>query len=578
MRPPKYPKDLSTILEVDSTSQGEERNKEGWIMSTSKSFCALVSALMAADGKFGPKNMNATLLDVLDKAQETNSANPDKLRKIAQYREMILAKGCGDVTMSQLLSHRSGLLQGPGYLSANHQFKDDNFALLSSSMLTFDETKKGKVFSYGNTTYVLAEELIGLVSDLPDGYYAELETRVFDPLGLFHTKSIYASEEATNSASPIILVKGVMGVDSTMPDEDAAVYPLTNTATGNIPLSAGGLCSSIGDLEIYSAALSKMICGIPTPLADAAKAKVIHQFYLDAYKAGEHCVSDSPSVESTYGAPHYSLGIFIGAVDEKGNKIPSRGNEERQCLIRHIGNFPGNDSSMEVVMPFSFSAFESGEAAQFQDVSPQSILSIKQSDVLAKHSLLLMVSNDYLDRMNEYFLSKCAEGENPLEDGWIRYWQHLSAIKHEPISSEWQDKLIAEGKLPKNFARFHDQILAAYEPAQQALQKYVIENFFGEDGIIDPKKVAANLKTAEDFEKVAKAIEEELSRAHAQVAKIFARADKELNIEKGGFVALVAEGRKAKEFEDLPAKSELWQDVVLEERRAKDDSEIVRKR
>ena len=40
-------------------------------MSVSKSFCGATAALMAADGNFGPKKMQASLMEVLDEAKKS---------------------------------------------------------------------------------------------------------------------------------------------------------------------------------------------------------------------------------------------------------------------------------------------------------------------------------------------------------------------------------------------------------------------------------------------------------------------------------------------------------------------------
>ena len=61
----RYPSDLSTIIGANSQSSSEEKEREGWIMSVSKSFCGATAALMAVEGKFGEKRMGATALDVL---------------------------------------------------------------------------------------------------------------------------------------------------------------------------------------------------------------------------------------------------------------------------------------------------------------------------------------------------------------------------------------------------------------------------------------------------------------------------------------------------------------------------------
>ncbi len=216
------PDELATILEVNSSSSEADKAKEGWIMSVSKTFCGATGALMAADGKFGPKKMDATLLDILHEAEESEAkkSHPGRKEKIAEYREMIAIKGCGNVTMSQLLSHRSGLTQGNHYsISGNlsnvelftesYEHEDPKTKLpTKSAIVTFDPAKTGKVFSYCNPGFVLAEDMMSLVADSERGYYGELQDRIIEPLGLKNTKSIYESEE--NICEEGVRVEGVI--------------------------------------------------------------------------------------------------------------------------------------------------------------------------------------------------------------------------------------------------------------------------------------------------------------------------------------------------------------------------------
>ena len=84
------PDELATILEVNSNSSAAEKAKEGWIMSVSKTFCGATATLMAADGDFGSKKMDATLLEVLLHARKQH---PERSEAINKYIETILARG-----------------------------------------------------------------------------------------------------------------------------------------------------------------------------------------------------------------------------------------------------------------------------------------------------------------------------------------------------------------------------------------------------------------------------------------------------------------------------------------------------
>ena len=566
------PDELATILEVNSNSSAAEKAKEGWIMSVSKTFCGATATLMAADGDFGSKKMDATLLEVLLHARKQH---PERSEAINKYIETILARGWDTIKMSELLSHRSGLRQGDDYLEQGNL--NNNLELFKSSNLTFDRSKKGNVFSYCNPGYVLAEDIMSLASNsqlepselAPNsnkGYYAELENRIIIPLGLKHTKSIYESKEAEKSASEIVTIEGVMydwGVKSEKPSQ--RVNPLETTQKGKIALSEGGLCSSVGDLETSFAEFAKLACGInPNRLQpDPAKTKEIHQFYLDSYKAGEKSESDWQSELSIHCAKHYSLGMIIeiDADDERGDAISSYGNEDKQIRFRHLGGQPGNNAVVSATMPFSFADFVSGTADLKEGEGPKLSASISQKDVFAKDSLLTIVSCDYIAEMDRYFAGKCDQKNDKTYNDESRiYNQYFEAARTgKYVAKAWQDNLMEEGRLPKNFGKFHDEIRAAYAPAQEALVAYVKENFCDKNGVIDSAKVAAGLNSAEDFEKVNKVIEREMLQARATVKEIFAKSDRELEVEKRGVLRDGAEvAKKPEARQDLADGTGSW--------------------
>lgn len=309
MKDPKYPHSLSTISAIDSTSLPEEKDHERPIMSVSKSFCGATAALMATDGKFGEKKMNASLMEVLDEAKKS-AANryhdieedpnetiknlekakkeySQRIEKIEQYEETITAKKCGDITMSELLSHRSGLAQEENYFEAGNL---SSLEVFSSKAVSFDRERKDKTWSYCNPAFVFAEDMMSLTSSSNEGYYGELKKRVIEPLNLNHTKSVYESEEAMSSAIDTVVIEGVMYDYGVKSEKTTKSNFFNGTQKGRVALSEGGLCSSINDLETFYEELSKTACGIPSKLTpDPEKAKEVHELYLDAYNAGENC-------------------------------------------------------------------------------------------------------------------------------------------------------------------------------------------------------------------------------------------------------------------------------------------------
>jgi len=541
------PNELATIFETNSSSSEIDKAKEGWIMSVSKTFCGATAALMAADEKFGENKMNATLLDVLNEAEKNH---PDRSGVIGQYRDMVLKKECGSVTMSQLLSHRSGLTQGDDYFTPG---KLSNLEVYNNSeILNFKESKRGNVFSYCNPGFILAEDMMNLVSDSDKGYYEELENRIIKPLGLKHTKSIYESEESKKAASEIVKIEGVVYDWGVKSKDTIRLNPLETNQKGRIALSEGGLCSSVGDLETFYGELSKLACGIPNLLQkDSTKTGEIHGFYLDAYEAGKECKSDSQRELSMHCAKQYSLGVIIDIdmtdKDKDGKPIkptPSQGNENKASIrFGHIGNQPGNDAAVSATMPFSFAKFTSRTVDLEElnaSISQNGVLinaSISQKDVLAKDSLLTIVSCNYIAKMDEYFSGKCDKIEDQTyNDKWRAYNQYWEAARTgKDVAQAWQADLIEWGRLPTNFGTFHDEIRAAYAPAEEALAAYVRENFCNE-GVINSEKVKAGLRTAEDFKEVQKAIEPFLQEAQEKTEKIFTRSDEQLREESESFV------------------------------------------
>gem|GEM_PF-3359106 len=537
----RYPGDLSTIIEANSQSSSEEKEREGWIMSVSKSFCGATAALMAAEGKFGEKRMKATVLDVLQVARERHS---DREAKITKYEKVLTEKGCEHVTLEQLLSHRSGLISQSSYFTNDPKFVGDNPGVIASDSVKFMPEKVGTTFSYGNPTFMLAEDLMSLVSD-SGSYRQELKTRIIDRLGLAHTRPADEMDEPRKVASDVVKIAGVLDYDTANIEpakESSSSNPLTHTQTGEIPLSAGGLCSSVADLEKFSAELAKMICGMSNALtSDHAQAKEVRQLYLDAFDAGEHCVPDGGSDEkAALYAASYSLGIMIGAINDKAEKVSGRNNGRDEFHIWHIGHFSGNASEMHATMPFSFDDFKSGRAAEKSDVAVETNSVITQTDVITKHLILTMPGHDYASQMDEYFLGKTSKDSKFVakEDGecWRKYWQHLdlSTGKNNNLTA-WQNELAAEGKLPKNFADFHAEIIAAYSPAHKALNNYLVENFIDEKtGIIDRDEIAKKFKTAADFEGLRKEVlAPHLTSAQEETQKIFARSEVQLATERG---------------------------------------------
>ena len=506
---PLFKKDLSIISAVNSASQ-ENRDAEYPIMSISKSFCGALSALMAVDGKFGINNINATLLEALETAKR---AHPARIAAIEKYEALILKKNFGGIKISELLSHRAGVSEKMD----NWYQNIDEQKYLNKPLEFFDAelSLKSKAYKYSNSSYHMMEELISLCAD-SGSYYAELKNRILDPLELSHTKLIVESAEAQARTSDMKFIEGVMSDDGvatqTKKYKTIGQYPQQCT----IPIAAGGLCSSVNDLEKYSAELAKMICGLPNGIcADAEKNAALYSYYCQARALGNQVqmADASTSAEMRYAATNYSLGVMLGE------------NANGHLSVKHNGGYTANYSGMEVEMPFSLDDFLAGRVSLPEGQAPKINIEMQQMDTVARHSLLTLVDYAYLKLMASHFISKSSEEEKRkfAPDGIGM--QHFVLLHGEPVYSEWQKHLIDQGKLPKDFAKYHEEIRAAFAPAQEELRRHVVENYFGENGFIDSASIEKNFQTAADFIKVAEVINSGLQAAENQAKAIFTKSE-----------------------------------------------------
>ncbi|MGZ3900169.1 MAG: serine hydrolase domain-containing protein [Bacteroidia bacterium] len=98
-----------------------------------------------------------------------------------------------EVTIKQLLSHRSGL---PNYIYVlNSELYQPNYKMSNSDMYSYLKIKNAKAylkpdkcFNYCNTNYALLALLVEKISGKP--FQAFLKQELFDPLGMRHTATI----------------------------------------------------------------------------------------------------------------------------------------------------------------------------------------------------------------------------------------------------------------------------------------------------------------------------------------------------------------------------------------------------
>ncbi len=467
---PKFPHNISVIDQVDSSSTGEDRDREFPIMSISKSFCGAVSALMAVDGKFGSNGIDATISEALTAAI---SNYPERQERIGQYLQMLEGKGFGDISLSELLTHRSGIIEAKSEPAA---YKDRPVSEFISEKLSMG-TGRGKG-AYLNSGFTLMEEIINLTSD--SGYENELKVKIFDKCELTKTGDLHKSEEAMARVGNVIIMPGMK---LPMKDEISQVLQEYNFAEneplGRVPLSAGGLSSTVNDMEKYSVELAKMIVGKPSALTaglEEEKVQQINKIYdLSADKKMGGTAKEGDS---------YSLGIVIHA--EKDGRF----------VVEHGGSFAANVGMMSVTA-----------STNLQEFSPTILM--EKSDYLTQ---ILVNEKPQTDAViQNYFNSKLSEEEQ----------------KKFPMMGDKENYLIQEKRLPVEFIdsfsgqpSLRDQVLEGFKESSKEMSQHLIEGgYFNEGGVIDGEMVKNNFQNLQQAsEKIAAS-----GREHAE--KVLAKSE-----------------------------------------------------
>lgn len=406
------------------------------IMSISKSFCGAVCALMAADNVFGEKALNASLAEVLERAK-----NPaiDNVEKIENFLEMLRQKNLQDVTIADLLTHKSGI---PDIVLSPERGVDNGDRLsFFADQIPPNEKGRAPQFIYSNTGYEMLEEVINLASN-KGGYLNELRTRILVPLSINQSTGPLVS-------SPAAMAR--IGVVHIAPQKEAPFKGKSAEFRQYIPLelhhqkqgalAAGALCSTINDMEIYARELAKMVAGQNSKLTeslDERAQKAIGGFYRQ--NRGEN--------------PAYSLGLAI--VDN------GRGN----CVITKGGRFPGNKSDMAITMPFSLDQFMRGETQMGANQELTTLLymqqrcfEVDQLNDLYQDSLRQLFSA--LDpELEKKFLTK-NEDQKPQNNEWRK------------SLNQWRDELISSGKLPESFCQFQEKLCDNFGKATQNIYQYL---------------------------------------------------------------------------------------------------------
>ncbi len=434
--------DPLTVQYAAQDSREEVRRQQFPIMSTSKSFCGAVCSLMALDGKFGENGINATLQEVLMVAQKPELGE-ERSAKIANYLAMLQDKGLQDVRMSDLLSHRSGV---DDILLSYDRERDyaDKFNFFSDKIKKRDPDVPYATsgFKYSNTGYELLEEMVNFASD-QGGYLSELRQRVLQPLGISATTTaLVSSPEALGRVGTVHIPperRAPFDKEGESSSDFRSYSPLELHQGRQGSLAAGALCSTIEDMEIYSAELAKMISGQPSKLTAGKTPQEIqdvHQFYKDSR-----------------GDNGYSLGVAI--VDNKG-----------QCVIQKGGRFPGNKSDMAITMPFSFDDFMQDKTDVLQTEDSRSHVYMQQRCFVVDD-----LNEKYQDALRGYF----SEVDPAIANEFVRINDKGNPENNEWRKSlnQWRDRLIENEKLAPDFKESQEEICQKLGKACKEIYNYL---------------------------------------------------------------------------------------------------------
>jgi len=427
-KPPiKFPQDLSILERVDLNSVGEDRNKIFPIMSISKSFCGAVCALMAVDGKFGVNGVNATLKEVLDIAKITNP------QKAAQYEKIGALQ---DLKLTELLTHRSGIVDNCDVVDGAYKGRDVADYFAESLKLE----ARGKR-SYCNENYTLIEEMINLVSE-KGSYEAELRARIFaeSKLNLTHTQPLQQSAEALGRVGAVTIFGGT-------PNHNGKICAETLRCSGDFlnpfgqnSIAAGGLSSSVENLQKFAFELSKMILGQANLFEnDLQKTAAISKSYRQIL-----------SVDN-----HDSLGVVIAPLEA----------DPAQIRISHEGGFLANKGNMLVTAPYSFD--EVKNPANFFVKEPVvSEIFLRKHDGIAKRYIIergerLLKANMPGDiSAQDLIAAKQAfkSAQNEVEKYEQQHLNEEGVIDSAKIAAVFFNKEAVEEKIDKFFATALEQL------------------------------------------------------------------------------------------------------------------------
>jgi CubicO group peptidase (beta-lactamase class C family) len=167
------------------------------------------------------------------------------------------------ITVSMLLSHTSGIIDGTTYSDfLGATVNDDPIPNLSEILTTvgdyyttnqFNNIEPGTYFNYSNINYVILGTIIEKAADQRfDAYCRE---HIFEPLGLDASFNV---NDLQNIDDVAVLYRKISDVWTPQADDYQGVQPVFNNLDGYIPGTNGGRFGPQGGLRISAEDLSKI--------------------------------------------------------------------------------------------------------------------------------------------------------------------------------------------------------------------------------------------------------------------------------------------------------------------------------
>ena len=323
------PENVFVLDKVTLDDKGR-RDESLPIMSISKTFCGALSVLLAIDGNFGENGIDATLEESLKTAHDKY---PDRSGNIKTLLQLLSAKQCTDIKISELLNHTSGL-KDLTFSDKLGSYSGRTTQEFFRDKLQRDLSKKGQHI-YCNDGYGLMEEIINASSPSGD-FKKEIYDRIINKLELNNTKFLEdCSDEVKDKVGKRVLFENEKLPNGEVIDQQKMISPLQVHPLGKVYNASAGLASSVADLKKFLTELIKLSTGNSSTLTDNNPCPKAVKMYWDNLAE----INENAS---------YGIGIVV---------------EQTQDGIKfgNSGRFPANRAFNFAVIPRSLEDFKSGK-------------------------------------------------------------------------------------------------------------------------------------------------------------------------------------------------------------------------